>query len=147
MPPWPSLSVIWNRYLPDRGTLNGPTSTLPAFGENLNTCTAPPVCASRSSAPAERLVKKRSVTAQPTDVLATSGVPLLCTAKVEPALGPGVLNVVPVAPLKDAVAFFEALIVRVQVVFVPAATQSPPQPRNAAPVFGTAVSVTVVPGV
>src|SRR6187397_2699572 len=113
MPPWPSLSVIWNRYLPDRGTLNGPTRTLPAFGENLNTCTARPVCESRSSAPAGRLVKKRSVTAQPTDVLATSGVPLLCT---------------------------------VQVVFVPAATQSPPQPRNAAPVFGTAVSLTVVPG-
>src|SRR6476619_388424 len=130
MPTWPSLSVIWNRYLPERGTLNGPTRTLPAFGENVNTCTARPVCESRSSAPAERLVKKRSVTAHPTDVLATSGVPLLCTAKVEPALGPGVLNVVPLAPLKDAVAFFEALIVTVQVVFVPAATQSPPQPRK-----------------
>ena len=35
-PPRPSLSVIRNRYLPDRATLNGPTRTLPALGEKVN---------------------------------------------------------------------------------------------------------------
>ena len=51
---------------------------------------------------------------------------------------------VPVALLKDAVAFCDALIVTVQVVEVP--LHAPSQPENVAPVSGVAVSVTKVPG-
>ena len=106
---------------------------MPALGEKVNACTARPFSESRSSAPAERLVKKRSVTAHPTDVLATSGAPLLCTAKVVPALGAG---------LKLAETAIGAVIDRVQVRPVP--WQAPPQPTKLAPDAGTAVSVTVV---
>ena len=47
--------------------------------------------------------------------------------------------------VKVAVTALAELIVMVQVVFVPAAVQSPPQPVKVAPASGTAVRVTDVP--
>src|SRR4051794_16638945 len=91
-PPRPSLSVSRKRYAPARATLNGPTSTWPARGLKVNALTNRPLSDRRSSAAAERLVKKRSVTAQPTDVRATSGRPRLRTEKVLVWRDPGVLN-------------------------------------------------------
>src|SRR4051794_19311348 len=90
--PAESLRVSWNRYVPARATLNGPTVTLPACGANVNAFTSRPFSERRRSAEAGRLRKKRRLTAQPTAVRATSGLPRLPALKVPPALVPGRLK-------------------------------------------------------
>ena len=113
---------------------------MPARGLKVKALTSRPLRERRRSAADERLVWKRSVTAQPADVRTTIGRPRLRTANVPAAPTVGIFWVVP--GVKDAVTAFAVLIVSVQT--VPEPLQLPPQPANVAPEAGIAVSVTVV---
>ena len=103
--------------------LKGPTSTVPARGENVNALTRRPFTETLSRAVADLLVKKWRVTSQPTESRTTSGLPRLRAAKVAPVVEPWVLKLAETA--------FAVFITSVQVCPVP--LQAPPQPRKTAP--------------
>jgi hypothetical protein len=155
--------VSWKRYAPGREILNGPTRTPPRGGEKVNAPTSLPFSDSRTSPVPARLVKKRSVTAQPLDVRATSGRPRLRAANVAVGRGVALVNVpeaasggadagcsaggasgLGAASEKVADADWEPFAVTVQVRPLP--LHAPPQPEKVTPVPGDSVKVTAVAG-